>query len=448
MNQLFTLDRDDFRTTLEIVCRHLVSIHDLLALEEVSELCCVVVRAHQHTACEVTLRCPRDANLLTDKQEFAYRTRESSSFRGSSFDTNVWTCRGPIITRLRIILDVCSAELADPAIDWCLDFIKQRAEHLKQLTLDLNTSSDCQQLDADQLNTTAAAHLMSGTQMSVIFTQCTRLKIQYMRSVMMSPYNLLMPTLLRHFPAVEHLTLEGQHLPLLSHLPAPERLKKLEINIFYMNHYKFKSMEPSIAVNFERLQSLSLINGLATREHEDEAEGATAHRVNPYTRLTRIRFIGSLNAAHLANNLTLQEIKLTSLSRWTVALLSSEAVARSIRVLHLQGLYSAQNLIQDLAHRLTGGQFSELTHLRIVDNSTERILCQFLRLTPSLEELEVGGYTFDDPNGTDDRCDLQFPLHSLTRLTVHNSMRDDWLASVKRNASPDGLKVVQYQYID
>lgn len=115
MDQIFTLDRDDFRTTLDIVCSHLTSIDDLFSLESVSLLSSSVVRAH-HYAGEVTLSWPADKDLTSPP------------------------LRGPVITRLRITLEESSESLRR-ALCWMLITIQSQATHLKQLTLHIRCRS-------------------------------------------------------------------------------------------------------------------------------------------------------------------------------------------------------------------------------------------------------------------------------------------------------------------
>lgn len=445
MDQLFTADRDDFRTTLRILCRHLTSIQDLLALENISDTCRAAVRRHH--AQEAELSWPEDGHLLTSCSVIGGPRKIFRLYFKLSADESA--------------SEVCSA------VKWFLTIAARHADHLRQLTIHFAAFPWRYSGDVDQLNRRAEQILLTGPPeqpVMIMFPHCVQLTV-YFAYVQIggTHYKLLLFHLLRHFPALEYLTLKGKHLPLLSHLPAPEKLKKLIIRIDESANNCHRFRPRTARVNFRRLETLSLtcqeLFGGFSWPHDPEEvfwPDGTAISLNPFTRFTGVRFAESLNATHNylggvnepnpARSTRLQKLTLSYLTDWSAALLRSVGVFESCHTLHIQVMDSKStlNAIKQLARRLPGGHLPAVTHLNIGFSYNERSVSELLKLTPSLRELvvEMEDYRIYEGNAHG-QCDVDCSLLSLTRLTVIDweMVRPGWIESVRRNASP-GLEVV------
>lgn len=421
MDQLFTQDVDHFWTTLGIVCRHLSSLRDLLTLEELSALCRSVVRSH-HRNEETILRWPSNKDLFP-----------------ANLQSNYQSIRGPIIHNLRLEHH-CAKSVSEvkEGMEWILRTISGRASDLKKLHLDLSSDDKSFQGNysiGSQLTDLADSIL---TDPFITFAQCTHLVIDFgALDLYGGTYVCIMPNMLRHFPALEFLSMEGYHLPLLSQLPAPEKLKELKLD-FWVGPYNMP-LTPSIVVNFAQLETLSLAAEEIYPDVEDDSS---------YTRLTGVRLLDSINEFRLPK---FRELRLNYFSRFSVALLSNAEVVRTCRSLKFEDLTgelesdSIQN-VKDLAQRLPGGRLPKVTYLSIETVHSEEELNEILKLTPELQVLRIVNDLADYEDHGELGQDLQCSLRSLTRLLLPKTMRRGWIQSVADKASPTGVKVTLSSY--
>lgn len=130
MNQLFTVNGNGSLDILGIICNHLSSIRDLLALGQISDLTSIAVRAHQHNNL-VTL-CWPDTKTIVSKQECPERRDDEMINR---YDLSCGR-RRPIIRSLS--LKMSAAEIwvqVARACDWLIETLIQHAAHLQRLDI-------------------------------------------------------------------------------------------------------------------------------------------------------------------------------------------------------------------------------------------------------------------------------------------------------------------------
>lgn len=248
MDQIFSVDTMQTQRVLDVTCGHL-SLKDLLAFQRVTRQTRAAVRSHKYDRELVSLGNPKIVHPTW--------TAQLVGQDGSQLT-------GPILTRLCIELDLYTDTIKSKrrildtpyGWDWFLSTLRLRAGHLRELELQLTTLcslSSGSQATSQKRNRRADAALAG-----VVFPQCAKLRIQYSEHGWSSKSELL-PGLLRHFPAVEHLQLHGRCLlpPLLSRLPSAEKLKTLDVN-FYGVSKPSAAGEPLSVTDFSGLESLSV----------------------------------------------------------------------------------------------------------------------------------------------------------------------------------------------
>lgn len=242
----------------------------------------------------------------------------------------------------------------------------------------------------------------------------------------------LLPTLLRHFPSLEFLKLVGGYLPRMEHLPAPEKLKKLEVipTDEGLEDVANSQVEP-VVINLSGLKSISIQNYWTYAEYEPL-------QINTFTRFTGVRLIESL----VTHSARIQELKIDNFTELTEALLCCPAVVGSLRTLHLTVLQAEfkdvelDDQLSQLVGRLPDGHIPNLSKLVIENVHSELYLNELFLLTPNIEELTIKLIP-----SRFNWCKVKHPLHSLRRITVNKDVRPVWLESLRLKASPTGLEV-------
>lgn len=350
---------------------------------------------------------------------------------------------GPIITRASIKVTLIENVLN--SWRWMLTFIKELALHVTQLLLNLyGLSTDYP--GCDFMNDDAEARLAG-----VSFDQCRHLMIRFDCRIardgtpLVGPYRFVLPDFLRHFPAVKYLTLSGDHLPLLGELPAPQLLKKLKLNYevprevstFSLAALLNTSVFPN-SFDLSQLQELTFITRDKVIFKTGQASFFPGSRVDEITLdiLTGVNWLDSVNSHPLTS---LQSVSTPQIAYWHIDLLTS--CAATCRSLTLEEL-TDEEAVDELRKRLPGGQLPSLTGLKIDGFTSETLTSKLLSMTPSIETLRTGIMS-NFLKG--DVCDLEHPLRALTELEVddpQHKLRLDWLRSIRRKASPEGLKII------
>lgn len=278
MDQIFTQDSIRSRSILNTICGCL-SLEDLLCLEHVTRVTREAVQRH-HYASEATL-CWFDDKLVL----------------------NGWRA-GPIITSARLGMRL-SSSLTD--WNWMISTLEQRSDQLKKLYLNLRISL----LYADWKCCTHIESQMRSSLLVITFSRCSQLEVHF--SVLQDPnlnYMYGLRTILKHFPVLERVKLTGDHLPLLSCLPAPERLKHLTLNVSYPGSCWSQIQLVPITVNFAGLETVCFAeNSNLDTDQEINEDTMTM------TRVTGVHWSSSLSR-HPPGRL--RQVTLGSLSRWNV----------------------------------------------------------------------------------------------------------------------------------
>lgn len=188
--------------------------------------------------------------------------------------------------------------------------------------------------------------------------------------------------LLRHFPSLKSLTLVGCYLPLLSCLPAPEKLKKLNLaNIYATNEQTRVGWKvDSIVVNFAALQMLRIENEQVCGYQLD-----TICKTDVYLSvLTGVRWLESVTR-HLSSRL--HEIRFRFLTLWAVAALKLAQACRSLTVTNLW--MGDSELVSELRNRGVSRYLPKVTHLTVFHLVEKDIIAELLPLFQHLETLLV-----------------------------------------------------------
>lgn len=424
MNQLFTEDNMRSESFLRTVRRYL-KLTSLLELEEVSPVSREAVQEYHYPV----------RVCLADNNRREIRKDD---------DRNL--C-GPIISNLHIQYGHLRKYTQD--WDWLLSTLIKHAPHVKKLSIEfLNLSIDDEVYD--KLNRRADIALGH-----VTFPNCTTLRI--FGGPVDSPhrgYHRVMRNFLRSFPAVECLTISGARIPLLSELPAPEKLRHLEVRTYPSEDAVYfdtqaAGVEP-ITANFANLESLAIFD----RDMCDPFSFYYRNNVtldtegrHVMTIMTGIRWLTSFTE-HPPARLT--DLRLNNLSSWGFPLLTicanlpQESPQQDFRLaLNIDVIGS-----KELLRRIATQPLRNLTHLRFSQLTSETDYLLLLALTPSLQELQIN----IDPDFKYDPDRLvKHPLPCLTRLVVcdlQNNLdccypvRAAWFESFRRNASPAGLEII------
>lgn len=255
MDPLFTVDNMQTQKILDTACKHL-SLDELIVFEEVTPLSGMAVATHQYSD---LIQLGRDNLELT-----ARLTDPDSGER----------LRGPRITNAAIVLslnkeafkNMVRPDDGSPKVPkvwhWMMSTIVLRAAHLKHLKLSLDTYLDESFCDTSRISEPQfkalnlhADSLLTG----ITFSQCTHLRIDLYLDVTKKVRQLLVLNLLKHFPNLENIVLEGDRLPRISLLPAPQKLKRLKLSI--SDEGDLLLADQLIVSDFSGLESLSFMRG-------------------------------------------------------------------------------------------------------------------------------------------------------------------------------------------
>lgn len=416
MDQLFSRDTIQTRSILDMVCGFLF-LKDLFSLQGVSRLSRLVVQSHHYDGDDALLGWP--ANAVKRKLVTRDGTRMS----------------GPIFTKMSLILEIDNQISTN--WPWMLNTLKSLAPHVKQLLIQIDwpafSSNRCDLLNEQ------AEDLLGG----VAFEACELLEVSFGLEKIGDPaveYSRLLPGLLRHFPSVTDLALNGAHLSLLGRLPAPQKVKNVSLNYYLTLGGTNTRQNPQLVLPIIDLKHIKELE-IGVHPHAPVGLQFVWRELNYSADEMRMRCLTGVNwseslARHPPGRLAV--IKLPQLTSWNLDLLAR--CVPTCRSLTIKVFY-AGNLNQ-----WTAGQFPCLTNLTIERFVSERDVCSLLALTPSLETLRL---TLNQPNfvyrHVNVVCDLDHPLRALTRLELTDqfgSLRHDWLRSIQHKASPAGLKIL------
>lgn len=333
--------------------------------------------------------------------------------------------------------------------------IALRAAHLKWVRLGLKSNFIPQRHLQSTNSLFEAINLHADSLLAgITFSQCTRLQLDYyIMSIdfedqhMMLP---MMPAILKHFPVLEVLDMRGHRLPLISALPAPQRLKKL---VLIIENYKNTPQVDPIICDFSGLEHFSFMSRSSGTDKRELIKMETFHLL---CGITGVDWKKSFKR-HPPRNL--EHIALPSLVGWSLSLLRrciSESSSSSCRHLTVGCLAVSEEAslcsVERLERGAVGRLLQNLTSLVLLNAAETRArhVNEFLRFTPSLVRLELvirhyavqGENPFDAQHSLQHLTGLSFHAPGMSKESLLSSIvTRKWARRVRRNASPAGLTI-------
>lgn len=334
--------------------------------------------------------------------------------------------------------------------DWIrtITILAEHASHVRQLQLKIYSDKPSRRgsdyliesKSLDKMNKQADKILRK-----VTFPNCTQLKINFRLPIRITVQGHVLPELLAHFSVLEDLILDNYHCPLLSCLSRPDKLKKIELNLFLLPEgYPCQTNGKKAAiVDFSRLKSFTWL--LIHPWLEEKILGH--HQLSELCRETGVDWLKSFQLHPPAR---MQYFAIINLAEWSLALLEAccSASASSFRSLTIGYLNPmTPSLLASLQTPSVARLLRSITKLTAMTLRDEETLCKLLSFTPSLSvlELHLGKMMFK----LKQPFALQHRLHSLAKLVLigeyppHYVMSATWMECVQRNASPAGLQIVK-----